>query len=1142
MISYILKILYFVVFSFFTIYAYYSDKSHVENLWYILPGILPMLSFYSIYKIGNFIKKQEELNFKPIYFFGFFLIQLFISSVTLFILTWNSWVNWFTLFFKSLWYLFLPIIISLTSIWFWKFLTHKIPNIEKETSIFRFLLSIWVWFCSFIMTLFIVWSLWFYNLYSFFIILFWFIAISYKEQLGLLKSLFTYEIKVKDHKYVWWNIFEKINLYLLSWEFFFLVISFLIGVNLISIVRPMPIWWDEMWVYMNYPQIMANAGKIWNLWWSLTWLAFTGIWYMFKSATQAFYLNNIWSVFSVIVIILALYDLLKDKTKKLFLNIYMFAWALFVSMPMVIFQQAKDQKLDSGVFFISTIIVYLTYYIFLKYLWYKRSYKTDNFEISSDSSSESSELELKIKNNSFLSYFKKYVHIWESDIFSKKEYLIYVLIIWILLGFAFGLKFTSLLLISGIISVFFYAKLWVAWMFSYISLYIWIFTKANLWSKMNVAFAETSQDKDIIFFTSLIISFVLLWYSFYKYKLKTIKKTLKLLIILFIWIFIWFWPNLIKNIRSSIWEPITTSILLSWKSEYFKVDYSKIYSEEELSNIENKYKKDEWKPNEDFWRYIWYEEWINNYIKLPYNLTMQENQWGEFTNITFLYFILIFISVLFFSYKNKKYLYGIFSLNLFFGIFYFSLFVNNNFSKYLNNEKIPEFFKKIILFFSTINNFFTEIFAKTNFPIWYFVIFLILAIPVIYLLYTLKRNKSSVLLRLNLVFGLFYIFLWTISSYWVVWYWIVMYFVFLLSILVWLKKAVSYSKWEDNKNVKFIWSIVVFLVILIHFIFSAIPHGVSNLRSAYALSFKVWKVTKYESIIMNKKEFLELFSEVNLKDKNKLVEYVKDSSSEELQKLITEYKWTSVTSLDKVLKAIISVKENTPQLNSLKKEAKQKLNVLYRNIFYPQKDNINNSWVYRIWTFLKYYTINNNIRLYWDALLTNFQKYFYDENDMDLAFERIKKLWMTYLYVDLNAATIDRAPEKDLTTRYENLLTSLTSDKISLVSTDSVCLKTWLYAYQDDLISQDQFVKIAWVNYYSYKDWNLSFTTDVKKAHCYNLILDLLSKRKENEEKYSYLLTYKDWIQKLTDLSEKWLLSYFNSVINRSTMAVFKIK
>jgi hypothetical protein len=48
----------------------------------------------------------------------------------------------------------------------------------------------------------------------------------------------------------------------LTAEFFFLVITFLISVNLINALRPMPIGWDDLGVYMNFPQLLAQAGEI----------------------------------------------------------------------------------------------------------------------------------------------------------------------------------------------------------------------------------------------------------------------------------------------------------------------------------------------------------------------------------------------------------------------------------------------------------------------------------------------------------------------------------------------------------------------------------------------------------------------------------------------------------------------------------------------------------------------------------------------------------------------------------------------------------------------------------------------------------------------------------------------------------------
>jgi hypothetical protein len=40
---------------------------------------------------------------------------------------------------------------------------------------------------------------------------------------------------------------------------------------------------------------------------------------------------------------------------------------MFYAMPMVIFQQAKDMKLDPGLFFVSVIGIYGMIYLFLRY-------------------------------------------------------------------------------------------------------------------------------------------------------------------------------------------------------------------------------------------------------------------------------------------------------------------------------------------------------------------------------------------------------------------------------------------------------------------------------------------------------------------------------------------------------------------------------------------------------------------------------------------------------------------------------------------------------------------------------------------------------------------------------------------------------
>ncbi|MBT3727243.1 hypothetical protein HOG21_06340 [bacterium] len=44
----------------------------------------------------------------------------------------------------------------------------------------------------------------------------------------------------------------------------------------------------------------------------------------------------------------------------------------------------------------------------------------------------------------------------------------------------------------------------------------------------------------------------------------------------------------------------------------------------------------------------------------------------------------------------------------------------------------------------------------------------------------------------------------------------------------------------------------------------------------------------------------------------------------------------------------------------------------------------------------------------------------------------------------MNAATIDKDERHNLTTRYENLLYTFTSNELELIETDSICLKVAL--------------------------------------------------------------------------------------------------
>jgi hypothetical protein len=71
---------------------------------------------------------------------------------------------------------------------------------------------------------------------------------------------------------------------------------------------------------------------------------------------------------------------------------------------------------------------------------------------------------------------------------------------------------------------------------------------------------------------------------------------------------------------------------------------------------------------------------------------------------------------------------------------------------------------------------------------------------------------------------------------------------------------------------------------------------------------------------------------------------------------------------------------------------------------------------------------------------------------------------MSYILVDLNAATIDKSPDGDLTKRYEEMLKSFTSDTLELVGSDSICLMLALEDYKNSSKKEadlDEYMKYA---------------------------------------------------------------------------------
>ena len=359
MALYLLKLLVLTVFSFIIIYFYYfAFPVHQENFDWYISYIIIVWIIYWVYKYFQSLSLDNKVHFSPLKIFLYFILHLFILCILFFSYNneplWNSII----LFFKILFYCSFPALITFIVIAFWRKILWNIKSFSEESWTFKFLLSLWVGFFSFIFLLTSIWMLGFYNLYTVFTILIWFSFYSYKELMSSFNSLTTNIFTFDNHNLTSNNIIKSLSLRLLTTEWLFIIATLILSVSLISIMRPFPIGWDDLWAYMNYPRLFANAWELSFLWWMNSWQTFTWIGYMFNSSTQAFFLNNVWGILSFIVLTLIVWELLKTS-KKTFINIPLLIWTLFISMPMVVFQQAKDMKLDTGLFFISIITLYL---------------------------------------------------------------------------------------------------------------------------------------------------------------------------------------------------------------------------------------------------------------------------------------------------------------------------------------------------------------------------------------------------------------------------------------------------------------------------------------------------------------------------------------------------------------------------------------------------------------------------------------------------------------------------------------------------------------------------------------------------------------------------------------------------------------
>lgn len=1055
--------------SFVSVYFYYIFYAwHGEDTTYLFHFLILNAFLYLSYKFFFFLFPREKTQVTSWNIILFFFAELFFLCLCFFWFQQASIGFGIFLFFKISFLIFSVALLWIIIFAFGKTIVKTLKIFDHEESLISWLTSLGLGFWIFWLGLFL---LGYFSLYTlpaviFYIMLLW--ALSYKKIWKILTSFSHSLAEYKHNLEIQASFAEKVNISQLIDELHLGIITFLLSINFISAYRPFPIGWDDLGVYMNYPRLLAQSWELLALGKMYFWELYTGIGFLTGTQVVAFYLNSFsWVIAALVVYFSLKYLLWEQKTR---FNIPLFSVMILLSMPMAVFQLAKDMKLDYGFLSITVIALTLCYFFVTTY-----GEKTK---------------------------VQKYILSW---------------ILGFLIGIAFSIKFTALLLLLWVLAVIFYTHFSLAGFLGFFTLFVGIFTLWNFWSLMNVIIPDISHSQKIVFSAFCLvwgIGFLTFGSILQKHSKKHIKEILFDTSIIIIWFILAILPWGIKHIwELENFENFSLSSILVGKADQYIADFSLIYTPSEFQakqEMLNLYSESGKVNNEDFGRYFWYEEGINNYLKLPWNLTFQVNQKWEFTDITFIFFALIPLIFLFLPYKREIYIIPV----ILFEIILLAYF-------------IP----------SPIGTFLTSLFSYIGLPEWYFFIALFFLFPFLYLFFTLDQtSKISRLFLSNFAFASIYVFLWSISSFWIVWYGITMYFVFLLMIGLSLQSAHN-----TDSDTSYSWIFLSLIVVWLYVFISVLPHGVTNLRSAGYNEYKLGQQSQELSLMSLHQDYFHVLFALNIAEdkkevlfqnyKKQLLETIKDLPN--AQDFITTFQLLSTLPQTDSLLRDLSRYDISPEINTAFKNIQQDM---YEEVMHTSKEYRSDAIVYRVGTFLKYFISENHRRVFEDSLIIAFDTYVYDTNPAVIK-ERLQKLGISYILLDLNAATIDQDPAQNLTKRYENLLKFLAQWKIELIESDSVCLKLSLDLYKENK-DINQFIQIAGVNH---------GPIDIKQqkyAACVGEMARLISEKKLSKDTYPYLMMYQNALPQLW-VKDTDVVSISNAIapyVSQWYKALFKIQ
>ena len=486
-------------------------------------------------------------------------------------------------------------------------------------------------------------------------------GLGYKRFLVLSKEIFIENYTVSNL-----NIMGLLSL-------FTLLVFFIINFN--SSLRPIPIGFDELSLYMNTPKLISGYSGLtqggqaynWSIWMSL-----------------GFVLNNKVSLPTLISIlpgILSCYLLYRISRNFLNTNFSILSAVLFYTIPTTIWQSSADAKVDLALVFFTLSAALLLI----------ESNKKNEVKYASSS-------------------------IFEHKIVSKlkdKIWLNIAIILGVLLGYSFGIKYTALFIIIGMSAGFAYKyseSLSIST--SIISLGIAAIFLGKLYTFSGIEFDNDSQ-VHLIGFIFLLLSILAGCIHLYQHRLRHLKGGIYLIVLMF-FLGMTFSPWIAKNYFET--KSFSVSNLLNGKPALESVDkilsyeissthyHTKktneiLYAQNEnpssdiradsLANYYKNFGKGTGKY-EEVQRYIGYENGVPKYLSIFHDLGILQNVANFPTDIGL--FVLILFPLLFLSIRKRE-----LASNIYNGGLLFLLLLISITTLYLNNGDVsPINFKENI--------------------------------------------------------------------------------------------------------------------------------------------------------------------------------------------------------------------------------------------------------------------------------------------------------------------------------------------------------------------------------------------------------------------------------------------------------------